>query len=582
MESFRRHPLPMYMKLLFDEASNWRSFDRVEDCRVSEGLIGIIDRMIARLSNEANHGPILVSRALGYLSAARRGLGETEILDVLSRDDAIWADFQSRSHHEPLQRRLPYIIWSRLLFDLEPYLTEVIGPEGNLLVFYHGQIRNRIAEKFLSSEARVTAHRSLAAYFRCTADPEQRGQWDGDSARALRELPFHAAGANNSDEVIALLTSLPYLSSRVATGNAYQLPDDYALTTGSEEFTKWQSFIQRHAQRLTRHPKMLVALVELEGFPSAQQQIHLRKWPYPRLKSWMEPTPTGRTVSSGLRIEIKAENRFAHRRVGAVAWQAGILFIVERVGLVGTLEYRHMQQLLTRLQIGHGRPIQIACAADASSLMVILEPGVAELYRCTLAANGRPVASELASRFQCCLPEIDDPVVEWNGGRFWMQIRPGMLARVDPATATVEEEPLCGGAPGELGALLFFDDGTKFAALRQGHSTILGPAHGGPARNVASSLCAACRCGDYAAVFFFDGQATLFGVTQEVIPITTITTGMLRGAAGWDGKQLLWLEESADFPKLHAWRPGEKKEPTAGGRTAAIPRGVDVIPRAWR
>jgi len=105
---------------------------------------------------------------------------------------------------------------------------------------------------------------------------------------------------------------------------------------------------------------------------------------------------------------------------------------------------------------------------DASSLLVILEPGTAELHRCTAGADGRPVASELVARFDCCLPQIDDPVVEWHEGAYWMQIRPGMFARVDPATAKIREDPLCGKAPGELGALLFFSGGRTFAAVRQG------------------------------------------------------------------------------------------------------------------
>lgn len=543
LDSFRRCPLPIYLKLLFEEATNWRSFDAIEDCVVGEELNGIIDRAIDRWCDDANHGTVLVSHSLGYLCGARRGLGEQEILDLLSRDNDVWADFRSRAHHDPPMRQLPTVIWSRLYFDLKPYLTELGSSDGNLLAFYHGHIYDRISERFLAGESRPLVHRSLALLFRRAADPEGRGEWNGNSARALRELPFHTAGSNNQAEVVGLLTSLAYLSARVAAGGAYQLAEDYALTVGSPEFQEWRDFMLRHSQRLTDRPKMLVALVQHEGFPSARLQVSSRTWGFPWLQSWEEPTPPGRPAPPGLHLEIKADKQFPRGRVGAVAWHARLIFSVERLGSIGIVDYRDMQELLTCVPIGAGRPVKLTCAPDASSLLVILEPGTAELHRCTAGADGRPVASELVARFDCCLPEIDDPVVEWHEGAYWMQIRPGMLALVDPVTAKIREDPLCGNAPGELGALLFLAGGRTFAAVRQGHSTILGGTDGVSVRHVASELCTACACGDRAAAFFADGHAAVFDVTEGPVETATILAGIVRGAAGWDGDRLLWLKE---------------------------------------
>jgi hypothetical protein len=582
LESFSRLcPLPIYLKLLFEESRNWRSFDAVEDCAVGKGLDGVIDRMIDRLSDDANHGSVLVSRALGYLSAARRGLGELELLALLSRDNVVWSDFRSRTRHEPPQRQLPPIVWSRLFFDLEPYLTELAGSEGHLLTFYHGHIHDRISERFLSGESRALAHRSLAEHFRRKADPEGRGEWNGNSARALRELPFHTAGSNNQVEVVSLLTSLAYLSARVSAGGAYQLAEDYALTDGSPELLEWRDFILRHSQRLTDHPKMLVALVQHEGFPSARLQVPSRTWRYPWLKSWEEAAPLGRLAPPGLHLEIKAQKQFPHGRVGAVAWQAGLIFSVERLGSISITDYRDMQELLTRVAVGTGRPVKIACAPDASSLLVIFEPGEAELHRCTLGSDGRPVASELVARFRCSLPEIDNPVVEWHRRAYWMQIRPGMLASVDAATAEIHEEPLCGSAPGELSALLFLKGGRTFTAVRQGHSTILGGTDAVSARHVASELCAACACGDRTAAFFADGHAAVFDVTDGPIETATIRAGIVRGAAGWDGDRLFWLKELPDFARLHGWRPGEGEARLVDGGQKVFPAGLHVIPRTW-
>ena len=116
--------LPLYLKLAAEESRLWKSFTPPDACTLGEGIAGIIDTLFDRLASNANHGPVLVERSLGYLAAARYGLTEDEILDVLTADDAVWSDFDQRKHHEVSERRLPVVVWSRLSLDLEPYLTE--------------------------------------------------------------------------------------------------------------------------------------------------------------------------------------------------------------------------------------------------------------------------------------------------------------------------------------------------------------------------------------------------------------------------------------------------------------------------
>jgi hypothetical protein len=45
-------------------------------------------------------------------------------------------DFSRRALHTPPERRLPVIAWSRLFFDLEPYLAEPSAPGGTVVNFY--------------------------------------------------------------------------------------------------------------------------------------------------------------------------------------------------------------------------------------------------------------------------------------------------------------------------------------------------------------------------------------------------------------------------------------------------------------
>ena len=110
----KRCGLPLYLKLVFEEVRRWRSFDVLEACELGEGLAGIIDVLLRRLSSGADHGRVLVSHSLGYLAAGRYGLTEDELLEVLTQDKAVWGEFDAAKRHDPPSRRLPDVVWARL------------------------------------------------------------------------------------------------------------------------------------------------------------------------------------------------------------------------------------------------------------------------------------------------------------------------------------------------------------------------------------------------------------------------------------------------------------------------------------
>jgi len=171
--------LPLDLRLAFDEACLWRSFDPIERCVLGDGGSRIIGQLIARLSAPDNHGDVVVSHALGFLTASRYGLTEGEILSLLSRNDSVWRDFEKTRKHEPggLQSRLPTVIWSRLFFDLEPYLSERAVPGGTVLTFYHRRIAEWIGQhpEILGVSNRDEVRNGLVAYFSgAEASPERQ------------------------------------------------------------------------------------------------------------------------------------------------------------------------------------------------------------------------------------------------------------------------------------------------------------------------------------------------------------------------------------------------------------------------
>ena len=248
LEKFgRSEGLPLYLRLAFEEARLWRSYAPAAETVLHEGVQGLIrQNLFPRLSHRVNHGEVLVHHALGYLAASRYGLSEDEVLDILSADDAVIDDFAARSFQEAKDRKLPIVIWSRLYFDVAPYLTERSSEGTTLLAFYHNQLRDAAKAECLEGERAQRRNAALAGYFRGRSDPAKDRSWTGGYARGLSELPFHLAGAGDKDELYETLTDFVFLERKVADvaiaehprpdgkttktyAGVYALQDDYEM-----------------------------------------------------------------------------------------------------------------------------------------------------------------------------------------------------------------------------------------------------------------------------------------------------------------------------------------------------------------
>jgi len=235
----KEHGMPLFLKLAFEEARRWKSY--TTDFELTPTIPGIIRQLFDRLSSDSNHGEMVVSRSLGYLAASKNGLSEDEMLDVLSLDKEVRGDFAARAKHTPPEERLPVIVWSRLYFDLEPYLTERSADGASLLSFYHRQLREVVEAEYLSSNEKPLRHAHLSSYFagQDLFEPQKKTP----NVRKLSELPYQQTYGEKWDELHATLTDFDFMEAKLTHvavitsgkdenaktiyGGVYELQEDY-------------------------------------------------------------------------------------------------------------------------------------------------------------------------------------------------------------------------------------------------------------------------------------------------------------------------------------------------------------------
>ncbi|XP_072174208.1 NACHT domain- and WD repeat-containing protein 1-like [Diadema setosum] len=163
--AFLQCPQPLFLKLLFEEARRWKSYTVVREEDLAVTVRAAIWKLFERL--ERMFGRCLVSHALGYITAARSGLAEAELEDILSIDDDVLDEiYQYWSPVDPTTVRIPSLLWTRLKYELEEYLVERQADGRAVMVLYHRQFKEAAQARYLNDpETARERYRILSDFF---------------------------------------------------------------------------------------------------------------------------------------------------------------------------------------------------------------------------------------------------------------------------------------------------------------------------------------------------------------------------------------------------------------------------------
>ncbi|KAK3582783.1 hypothetical protein CHS0354_035720 [Potamilus streckersoni] len=165
---FRQCSLPLFVKLIFDQVLAWKSYTPLSECRLESTVQNSIQELLSQL--EKKHGPILVSRAMAYVTASSTGISEVELEDLLSLDDIVLtAVFEI---HVPPFRRIPPLLWVRIRHDISQYLVDKEVDTVRVFFWYHRQF-------FEASEARYLKNADFSKGIHSLMADYYLGIWHG-------------------------------------------------------------------------------------------------------------------------------------------------------------------------------------------------------------------------------------------------------------------------------------------------------------------------------------------------------------------------------------------------------------------
>ncbi|GBG28021.1 NACHT domain- and WD repeat-containing protein 1 [Hondaea fermentalgiana] len=146
-------PTYLMLRTVFNQMTQWSSFTPLpENWNQVTDVVSLLAAFFEDL--EQKHGVLFTQVALGFLTSARDGLSQPELEDLLSLHNEV-LDSVFRWWVPPVPR-IPPLVVTRLLSDLEPFL---VRKTGNTKAWFHRQFREQAERRYASR------HAELAAYF---------------------------------------------------------------------------------------------------------------------------------------------------------------------------------------------------------------------------------------------------------------------------------------------------------------------------------------------------------------------------------------------------------------------------------
>jgi len=280
LDKFNQIGLPIFLKIAFEQAKKWRSYDSFVS--LPETIPALVESFFASLEKE--HSAVLVAKTVGYiLSGKDKGLTEEEILDILVFDEEYWQYFLDHSYPAyrneiEKARKLPVVVWSRLFLDLASYLTERDSFGERIICFYH-RVFNEILKNIYIKDVKPL-HKKLGEYFSAKPYYVDGCERKVPNVRRCGEQPWQQTKGEVWDEMVKTLCDLDFIQAKCAAGMTHGLVRDYHLALAE---------IPEHRPERQKEKECLDLLEKYTGELIAYASGHINKLDIiPSTRGWNE------------------------------------------------------------------------------------------------------------------------------------------------------------------------------------------------------------------------------------------------------------------------------------------------------
>jgi tetratricopeptide (TPR) repeat protein len=206
----RQTTVPLYLRTLVEElrvfGRHEQLRERVEDYLEATSVEQLYNKVLGRL--EVDYGPDRTRDAMSLLWAARHGLSEPELLDLLGQEGL----------------PLPGAYWSPLYLAIRESLINRSG----VLSFFHAGLREAVDLRNLGNPARrAAAHLRLADYFASLGT--------APTHRQVEELPWQLRALEDWRRLAELLADPPFFMA-AWSADSFEVKNHWAQIEANSKF----------------------------------------------------------------------------------------------------------------------------------------------------------------------------------------------------------------------------------------------------------------------------------------------------------------------------------------------------------
>ncbi|MDO4805711.1 MAG: AAA family ATPase [Coriobacteriales bacterium] len=264
-DSFRVAATPLQATLISNIVSRWSSGFRDTELPLTprEAALAYIDGAFLLLG----HGRELVLHSMALVCVAPFGISEREILDVLQSIGGVREEFLGQDRYGHSGDKLPFVVWSRLYYDLRECLETVLFKGVPVVRFVHSIFKDAV-----HSAHEPYCKRAVEALLRYYSSRPAHvdAPWTAPDTMRAANLPALLGTAGRDDELAELLCASEELDAVLQIGDYERALDALARLGGRpdgllrEDVVAMSWYLRAHRGTLSCFPRSLPAAMSHE------------------------------------------------------------------------------------------------------------------------------------------------------------------------------------------------------------------------------------------------------------------------------------------------------------------------------